>query len=247
MAGLLTRRLVRRWRIFWLSRSSTRPLGRLAARLAAWGVGPYRHQIALSWMTNKGYISPRAELIDIEPELGRQVYIGDRTVLARWEGGGSIRLGDSVQINRDCTLEVLQGGSISIGPRVAVQNGCIFLSALQPIVIEAHAQIACGCAIYSYNHGIEPEQEICTQPLTARGPVVIGQDAWLGVGVKVLSGVTIGRGAVIGAGSVVTRDIPPFAIAAGVPARVVRFRGDHRDSTTPPSPSEARAAAISAV
>lgn len=245
MPRSLSRRLVRRWRIFWLWRSGTTPFGRLAARLAAWGVGPYRHQVALSWMTNKGYISPRAEVIDIKPELGRQVYIGDRTVLARWEGGGSIRLGDSVQINRDCTLEVLSGGSISMGARVAVQNGCIFLSALQPIVIEARAQIACGCAIYSYNHGIEPTQEICTQPLTAKGPVVIGQDAWLGVGVKVLSGVTIGRGAVIGAGSVVTRDIPSFAIAAGVPARVVKFRGHLRDTATSEFSSEAPAAVIS--
>ncbi len=62
------------------------------------------------------------------------------------------------------------------------------------------------------------------QPLTTKGDVVIENDAWLGFGVVVLSGVHIGEGAIIGAGSVVTRDVPEGAIAVGNPARVVRMR-----------------------
>ena len=62
------------------------------------------------------------------------------------------------------------------------------------------------------------------QPLASKGPIVIEDDAWLGLGVIVLDGVTIGRGAVIGAGAVVTGDVPPYAIAVGVPARVVGSR-----------------------
>jgi acetyltransferase-like isoleucine patch superfamily enzyme len=57
-------------------------------------------------------------------------------------------------------------------------------------------------------------------------------DVWLGLGVAVLEGVRIGRGAVIGAGAVVTRDIPAYAIAIGVPARVVRFRGESSPSAS---------------
>jgi len=57
-----------------------------------------------------------------------------------------------------------------------------------------------------------------------RGDVVIGSDVWIGTGALILSGVTIGHGSVIGAHSVVTRDIPPYAIAAGMPARVVGHR-----------------------
>jgi acetyltransferase-like isoleucine patch superfamily enzyme len=59
---------------------------------------------------------------------------------------------------------------------------------------------------------------------TSRGDVEIGSDVWLGTGVLILSGVKIGHGTVVAARSVVTRDIPPYSIAAGVPARVVRQR-----------------------
>ena len=58
----------------------------------------------------------------------------------------------------------------------------------------------------------------------SRGPVVIGNDVWIGTRVTILSGVTIGDGAVIGACSLVNRDVPPYAIAVGVPAKVTRYR-----------------------
>ena len=57
-----------------------------------------------------------------------------------------------------------------------------------------------------------------------KGPITVGHDVWVGARCIVLSGVTIGNGAVIGAGSIVTRDIPPYAVAAGNPARVIRYR-----------------------
>lgn len=60
--------------------------------------------------------------------------------------------------------------------------------------------------------------------LTTKGPIVIGHDVWIGARAIIMSGVTIGNGAVIGAGSIVTQDIPPYAVAAGNPARVIRYR-----------------------
>jgi Acetyltransferase (isoleucine patch superfamily) len=224
MSRSLVSKLVRRWRVFWLWRGGPDAFGRFATRLASIGAGSYRHRTALSALTRKGYISPAAEIIDVPLERGSNVFIGERVTIARWSGSGKAVLGDRVQLHRDCTLEIVDGGSIAIGSRVALQKGCVLFSAVQPIVIRARAQIACHCAFYSYDHGVDADEEICTQPLTSKGPIVVEEDAWLGVGVKVLSGVTIGRGAVIGAGAVVTKDIPPFAIAAGSPARVLKYR-----------------------
>jgi acetyltransferase-like isoleucine patch superfamily enzyme len=88
-------------------------------------------------------------------------------------------------------------------------------------------QIAPNCAFYPYNHGFAPGKPILHQPLESKGDILIEEDAWLGVGVIVLDGVRIGKGAVIAAGSVVTQNIPDGAIAMGAP-RVVKMRADHR-------------------
>jgi acetyltransferase-like isoleucine patch superfamily enzyme len=61
---------------------------------------------------------------------------------------------------------------------------------------------------------------------TTKGNVVIGNDVWIGFGTTILSGITIGDGAAVGASSVVNRDVPPYAIVAGNPARIVRYRFD---------------------
>src|SRR5690606_34906521 len=61
---------------------------------------------------------------------------------------------------------------------------------------------------------------------TTKGPIVVGNDVWIGMRSTILSGVTIGNGAVIAAGSVVTRDVPPYTIVGGMPARQIRERVD---------------------
>lgn len=224
--------LVRRWRVFWLQRSGYGWWGRIGTRLASCGVGRYRGQAMLAWMTPKGYTAPDAE-INLDLRRGLHVLVGERAVILRSSGDGFVELQDGVQINRDCSMEIFEGGSITIGQQVAMQRGCVLVAAVQPIIIGRRVQIASYCAFFSYDHGTAPDREINAQPLASKGPIIIREDSWLGTGVTVLSGVTIGCGAVIGAGSVVICDIPDNAIAAGSPARVIKYRGDvrARDST----------------
>lgn len=224
MIRSLRKRLVRRWRIFWLFHAGYGFWGRIGSRLASLGLGAYRQQAALGRMTRKGFISPKAEIVDVDLRRGTHIFVGEHAVITRSSGSGYVELGNFSQVNRDCILEILDGGSITIGEQVGLQRGCLLCSAVQPIVIQRRAEIAAYCAFYSFDHGLDLDREIFGQPLTSKGPILVEEDAWLGVGVKVMSGVTIGRGAVVGAGSVVTRDIPAFAIAAGVPARVIKYR-----------------------
>ena len=227
------------WRRFWLGFGGRGIGGKLATRIAAIGVQPYRGRHILARLSPKGYLAPNTEIIDVELRLGKHVFVGERVLFARWgrsrersrpdthdsqKDSGYIELSDHVQINRETNLEVLDGGAIKVGTRTSIQTRCLLVSAVEPIRIGPHVQIAPLCALFSYDHGMAAGALIEKQPLHSRGPIVIEEDVWLGVGVTVLSGVTIGRGAVIGAGSVVTSDIPKGAIAAGSPARVIKYR-----------------------
>ena len=80
-------------------------------------------------------------------------------------------------------------------------------------------------SIRDANHGIEHGRPFRTQEHKTDA-ISIGSDVWIGRGSAILKGVTIGHGAIIGANSVVTHDIPENAIAVGAPARIVRYRGD---------------------
>lgn len=116
---------------------------------------------------------------------------------------GRIVIGDRVQIGARCTLWAGDtGGRIEIGP---------------------DATFGPDCFLTASDYGLAAGRLVTAQPTVERD-IRIGAGAWLGARVIVTAGVTVGAGAVIGAGSVVTRDVPEGAIAAGVPAKVVRLR-----------------------
>ena len=97
------------------------------------------------------------------------------------------------------------------------------IGAYAPVAIGAWTMIAPYCYINSSNHGMARGVPMRNQKL-ATAPIVIGEDVWIGTHVVVLAGVTIGDGAIIGAGSVVTKDVPACQIWAGVPARYLKDR-----------------------
>lgn len=215
-----------RWAIFWLRLGGTGPLGRVASWLAGLFTPPYKGRAALARKTPRGYIAPSARLYGREIQRGSQLFIGERVTIYQGREAGPVILGDRVHLHQDTIVEVGRGGSVRIGHDTFIQPRCQLSAYVESISIGANVQIGPACAFYPYDHGVAPGQLIAAQPLTSRGPIVIEDDVWLGHGVVVLSGVEIGRGAVIGANSVVTSSIPPGAIAVGAPARVVRLRGD---------------------
>jgi len=215
-----------RWIRFWMRQASVTNFGRFSMRLAAWLVPPYKDRIPLSYKNNNGFIESTAIINHSDLSFGKNCFIGDRVIIFEKTKGGKVKLGNKVEILRDTTLETGPGGQITIGDHSSIHPGGHLYSFAENIEIGSGVMIAPACALYSYDHGIHPNGIIRKQPVQSKGPVIIDDEAWLGVRVTVLSGVRIGKGAVIGAGSVVSKNIPDNAIAVGTPARVVKMRSD---------------------
>lgn len=192
--------------------------------LAARGYKPYTGAVSLARYFPEGFDEPGARLHCDQLVRGKHCFVGSGALLMNEPGGGPIRLGDRVYVFENSTLLTSAGGSIDIGDDTHIQPRCQFSAVKGAIRIGRKAEIAPGCAFYPYNHGTAPDRPVQDQPLESRGGITIGDEAWLGYGVVVLDGVSIGRGAIVAAGAVVASDIPDMAIAAGVPARVVRLR-----------------------
>jgi acetyltransferase-like isoleucine patch superfamily enzyme len=180
----------------------------------------------LAGISPRGFISPRARVDHPGLRLGNHVYLGDGVIVYSTSGGGPIELADRVHLYGDTFVETGMGGSIRIGEGAHIQPGCHIHAYLSEISIGGKSEIAPGCAFYCYDHGMAPGIPVMDQPLQSKGGIRIGDGAWLGHGVIVLQGVSIGEHAVVAAGSVVTCDIPANAIAAGSPAKVLKFRGE---------------------
>lgn len=119
-------------------------------------------------------------------------------------------------------LTVVRPHKVNIGKNVVVMPGCLMMSA-GGITIDDGAMIAANVQLISNNHDLYERQVITCKP------VHIGKNAWIGAGATILPGVTIGDNAVVGAASVVTKDVAPDTIVAGNPARFIQ--------RIPPEPS----------
>lgn len=100
-----------------------------------------------------------------------------------------------------------------------INYNCVILDT-SPVHIGAGAFIAPGVCLACAGHALDPEQR--AQGISTSKPITLEENVWIGANAVVCGGVTIGKGSVIGAGSVVTRDIPAGVVAAGVPCRVLR-------------------------
>lgn len=154
-----------------------------------------------------------------------------REAFARWPVHGNV-------------LEALRAGRLEIGPHVLLEPGVwltcpgdarivigggtflnlnVQVAAVELVEIGEHCMFANGCFVTDGNHRFDdPVTPVPWQGFTSKGPTRVGDNVWCGANVIITSGVTVGERCVIGAGSVVTTDIPPYSIVAGAPARVLR-------------------------
>lgn len=118
------------------------------------------------------------------------------------------------------------GSHITVGDRVFVNYNCAFLDVL-PITVGSDVLFGPGVQIYTASHPLDAATRRTW--LESGKPITVGNDVWVGGSAILLPGVTVGDRSVVGAGSVVTRDVPPDCVVAGNPARVIRrlARGEH--------------------
>jgi len=165
-------------------------------------------------------------------EVGSESFIARGASIVIRAYNSRVIIGDSVKLDKgviidpagyDCCIEIDE--HTFIGPYTCI-GGPGNIKIGKYCLIAAHTGIIANNHIFS-----DPTEMIRKQGLTRQG-VAIGDNCWLGYGVKVLDGVTIGEGSVIGAGAVVTKDIPPYSVATGIPAKVVRRRQLMEDKVT---------------
>lgn len=147
---------------------------------------------------------------------------------------------------------------ITLEDRVALDEGVVLITGGPPkrnklvigsgtyvnryTIFDAHSCLHIGrrvmigphCYFTDADHGTESGSSVQSQPMHS-APLIVEDEAWIGAHVTVLPGVRIGKGAVVGAGSVVTRDVPAMTIAVGSPARVIRRRDSDRPDGPPSS------------
>jgi acetyltransferase-like isoleucine patch superfamily enzyme len=154
-----------------------------------------------------------------------------RGAFARWPIHGNV-------------LEAMREGRLEIGPNTVFEPGVwitapdraririgagsffnlgVMVASLQLVEIGDHCMFANGCFVSDANHRFaDPVEPVPWQGFTTKGPTRLGDNVWCGTNVVITSGVTVGERCVIGANSVVATDLPPFSIAAGAPAKVLR-------------------------
>lgn len=138
------------------------------------------------------------------------------------KGGKNIFIGDDFHIGKDFLLAVYGvKGKIVIGNNVNCQHR-VRISSYEGVQIGNNVLMGSDILIIDNNHAINPNGQYIHDGEIISKPVVIGDGCWIAEKCIILPGVTIGENSVIGAGSVVTKDVPPYSIAVGNPAKVVK-------------------------
>ncbi|WP_309304071.1 DapH/DapD/GlmU-related protein [Arthrobacter sp. CJ23] len=180
------------------------------------------------WLRANVFLGPRAKILGRRSlVLGKGCTIGDGVTINAVSRGG-VTLGDRVTIDRNASL---LGSAVirSVGEGISIGNGASVgafnvIHGGGGVTIGRDALLGPFVAIYSENHQFEDPKTPIRLQGHIRKPVEIGHDVWIGAHAVVLAGVSIGDGAIVAAGAVVTKDVPARTIVGGVPAKVIGVR-----------------------
>jgi len=188
-----------------------------------------RNQVRLKTMYYGLGECGRAVRIGRFVELGSRgrVHLADKVAIGNFcrvlAGKGEIRLGESCEIHPFCTLRA-QSGSIRMGKECSL-NPYSIIHGNGGVLLGNYVRIGSHVIFVSSTHVFDSiEMPIHCQGSRSQG-IVVEDDVWIGGGATILDGTRIGKGAIVGAGAVVVKDVPPYAIVGGVPARIIRMRG----------------------
>lgn len=164
---------------------------------------PTKIELGDKVVVSDGAIVDGRSNFDVGMSIGDRTIIGQRALILCKEG--QIRIGEDVGIGAYCGLYAVGTNVLEIG------NDCM---------IGPYTYF--GGTMYHFQ---QTDQPMRLQGHDLRGGIKVGNDCWFGAGVSVMDGVTIGNGVVVASGAVVTKDVPEFAVVGGVPARILKYRG----------------------
>ena len=136
------------------------------------------------------------------------------------------RPGDAKRVGKGCyyldQIVWLNGEFIELGDQVGFNHGC-YVNGYGGLMIGDRTLVGPCSLIHTANHETDPSKPILEQGWIKQ-PVSIGKDCWIGMGATIVPGVSIADGVIVGAGSVVVKDLPPYTLAVGNPCTVIRDR-----------------------
>lgn len=147
-------------------------------------------------------------------------------------GGKYIRIGDTVKIGKCSTVSAWVFDKSNTEIRICIGNNVVIgsfnhITAYNSIIIEDYVLLGKFVTITDNSHGKNSVEELSIPPikrvLYSKGGVTIKKNVWIGDKVTILPGVTIGEGAIVGANSVVTKDVPAYSVVCGNPARIIKY------------------------
>ena len=143
-----------------------------------------------------------------------------------------IEIGDYCLIGRNSNITAHEMPQYNTPVKISIGDGCMFgpdmhITAVNSIRIGKNVRTGKSVLISDNSHGDPKDMALRNiapnaRPIYSKGAIVIGDNVWIGEKAAILAGVTIGEGAIIGANAVVTKNIPPYSIAAGIPARIIK-------------------------